>query len=85
MALTVETPVLTEPYDVPDRQALAWVDAMLHDVEVDILHREVLARASNQGTISLTLAAQAALLVRLRSRIHSRYWSLRNGTAAQVE
>lgn len=85
MALSVETPVLVEEYNVPERQSLVWVDAMLHDVEVDVQRREALARDRHQETLSLVLNAQGALLVRLRESIHSRYWSLRNGTAPRVE
>lgn len=85
MPLRVETPVLVEEYNVPDRLALVWVDSMLRDVELDVQRREALARCHNQETISLVLNAQAALLVRLRASIHSRYWSLRNGTAPGKE
>jgi hypothetical protein len=85
VARPAETLVLHEDYDVPDRQALVWADAMLHDEEVDIQRREALAREHRQETLSLALTAQAALLVRLRAKLHSRYWAVRNGNVPKGE
>jgi tRNA threonylcarbamoyladenosine modification (KEOPS) complex Pcc1 subunit len=85
VSLSAKTPLLLEPYDAPDRRALAWVDAMLHEVETDVQRREALARDRQQENLSLALTAQAALLVRLRARVHSRFRLLQRGNGAKVE
>lgn len=68
-----------------DLREQVWLDHLLTDQIDDLSRREALARSSHQETLSLALTAQSAIVQRLRSAVHSRYWSLLNGTAVKVE
>jgi len=54
--------------------ALDWCDQLLGKVGNDLDVREKLARASHQGTISLTLCAQRAIVERLRDAVRTHFW-----------
>jgi hypothetical protein len=68
-----------------DARELVWVDRLYVALIEDHSRREALARASKQETLSLILNAQVAILIMLREKTHSRYWSLLKGTAVTVE
>jgi len=65
----------------PELFSLDWCDQMLEREGNELDHRERLARASHQDTISLTLCAQRVMVERLRTLVRRHFWDVRNGLA----
>ena len=69
-------PLTPHCYGRHDLLSLDWCDQLLDSECADLDRREALARQSHQMNLSFALAAQRAIVDRLRVSVRSHFWAL---------